>query len=235
MAVLAQKHPLEGLPKHVVEDGVEDGIDHGAGVAQPGGQVEHGFVDVALAVRAAKVQHKERRPHDHECEEDHSEDLGGFLLEPDDPAVARRRPGHDARRPGVVAPHGRGAQGARRPGRRARAARQGGEVARRAAPHRGSAPEQRCSTRRPQGADARRRQVAPQTARGAALLPGDDDGAGGAGRARARPGGGVGPVGRQARGPPLGGLAEVGARARRGQLQGWGRLGPPEGRSRRRH
>lgn len=61
----AEQHLFERLPEDLVEDGIEDWVDHGAGVAEPGDQVENFAVDATLAVGAHsrhQVQHEEWRP-----------------------------------------------------------------------------------------------------------------------------------------------------------------------------
>lgn len=40
-AVAAEQDPAEGLAEHLVKDGVENGVDHGASVAQPGDEVKN--------------------------------------------------------------------------------------------------------------------------------------------------------------------------------------------------
>jgi len=82
-AVLAHKHPLEGLPEHLVEYGVEHRVNHRTGVAQPRNQVDETLADVSLAVRAhgrQQVERKERCPEEHEREEHDAQHLGCFLL-----------------------------------------------------------------------------------------------------------------------------------------------------------
>lgn len=106
IAIPAQQDLLKGLAEDLVEDGVEDRIDHGAGVAEPGDQVEDLAVDPALAVGTHgrdQVQDEERRPQDHEGEEHHAQDLGRLLLQPDDPAVAGAVARDDAAVAGVMA------------------------------------------------------------------------------------------------------------------------------------
>jgi len=91
IAIPAQQHLLESLAEDFVEDGVENRVDHGAGVAEPRDQVEDLGVDTALAVRTDRldqVQNEEWRPQDHEREEYHAQHFGRLLLQPDDPAVA---------------------------------------------------------------------------------------------------------------------------------------------------
>lgn len=83
LPVLTEQHLLEGLPKDLVEDGVENGIDHAAGVPEPRDKVKHPVADVLLAVAAHgghQVQHEERRPQDDEREEDDAQHFGRLLL-----------------------------------------------------------------------------------------------------------------------------------------------------------
>ena len=106
--VPAEQHLLERLAEHLVEDRVEYRIDHRAGVAEPGGQVEDLVIDLPLAVGAHgwyQIQDEERRPEDDEREENNAEHLRRFLLEPDDPAVARAVTRDHAARSRVVATH----------------------------------------------------------------------------------------------------------------------------------
>lgn len=109
VTVLAEQDLLERLPEHLVEDRVEDGVDHGRGVAQPRGAVEDGRADALLALDAAQrghqVQHEEGRPQDDEREEDDAQHLGGLLLQLNDAAVARGRARHDGRVARVVTAH----------------------------------------------------------------------------------------------------------------------------------
>jgi len=49
-SIPAEQHLLERLAKDLVEDGIEDRIDHGAGIAEPGDQVEDLAVDPTLAI-----------------------------------------------------------------------------------------------------------------------------------------------------------------------------------------
>lgn len=102
ISVPAEQHLLERLAKDLVENGVEDRVDHGAGVAEPGDQVEDFSVDAALAVGAHgrhQIQHEKWRPEDHKREEHHAEDLRRLLLQSDNPAV----PGTVARDHAAVA------------------------------------------------------------------------------------------------------------------------------------
>lgn len=91
VTIPAEQHLLECLAEDLVEDGIEDRIDHGAGVAEPRDQIEDFAIDTTLAIgtdRRHQVQDEERRPQDYEREEHHPKHLGRLLLEPDDPAVA---------------------------------------------------------------------------------------------------------------------------------------------------
>lgn len=91
ISIPAEQNLLERLAEDFVEDGIEDRVDHGAGVAEPGDQVEDLAIDAMLAVGAHgwhQVQHEERRPQDHKGEEHHAEDLRRLLLQTDDPPVA---------------------------------------------------------------------------------------------------------------------------------------------------
>jgi len=106
-AVLAHEHPLERLPEHLVENGVEHRVDHGTGVAQPRDQVDEALADVGLAVRAhgrQQIEREERRPQEHEREEHDAQNFGGLLLQPDDAAVPVRVADHHARPVRVVRP-----------------------------------------------------------------------------------------------------------------------------------
>lgn len=108
IAIPAEQDLLKGLAEDLVEDGVEDRVDHGAGVAEPGDQVEDLAVDPVLAVGTHgrhQVQHEERRPQDHEGEEHHAQHLGRLLLQSDDPAVAGAVARHDAAVARVMATH----------------------------------------------------------------------------------------------------------------------------------
>jgi len=99
---------LERLPEHLVEDGVEDGVHHGASVAQPGDHVEDPVANSFLALRAHRgqeIEDEEWRPEDYERKEHHSQHLGGLLLQPDDPAVARGVSGDHAGVPRVMRSH----------------------------------------------------------------------------------------------------------------------------------
>jgi len=49
-SIPAEQHLLERLAKDLVEDGIEDRIDHGAGIAEPGDQVEDLAIDPTLAI-----------------------------------------------------------------------------------------------------------------------------------------------------------------------------------------
>lgn len=59
-AILAHKYPLERLPEHLVEYGVEHWVDHGTSVAQPRDQVNEALADVGFTVRAHRRQQIER-------------------------------------------------------------------------------------------------------------------------------------------------------------------------------
>ena len=86
----AQQQPDEGRPKRLVEDGVDDGVDRRADVAQP--QANHFDVLRNLAVRTGgedDVEDEERRPAEDEREEHQPQDFGGLLLGGD--AVGRQR------------------------------------------------------------------------------------------------------------------------------------------------
>lgn len=106
--IAAQQDLLERLPEHLVEDGVEDGVHHGASVAQPGDHVEDPVANSFLALRAHRgqeIEDEEWRPEDYERKEHHSQHLGGLLLQPDDPAVARGVSGDHAGVPRVMRSH----------------------------------------------------------------------------------------------------------------------------------
>lgn len=63
--IAAQKDLLEGLPKHLVKYGVENGVYHGTGVAQPGDHIEYPVADSLLALRThggQEVQDEEGGP-----------------------------------------------------------------------------------------------------------------------------------------------------------------------------
>lgn len=117
-AVLTEEDLFEGLPKDLVEDGVENRIDHAAGVAEPRDEIEDPVADVLLAVAADgghQVEHEERGPQDDERKEDDAQHFGGFLLQPNDAAVSRRVPRDDTRVARVMRPNrGRSLQEARR-------------------------------------------------------------------------------------------------------------------------
>lgn len=103
--VAAQQHVLERLPEHLVEDGVEDRVDHRRCIAKPRDKVEHSLADVGLAVGAdgrQQIQHEERRPQYDKREEHHAEDFGRLLLQPDDATVARRVARDDTRVAGMM-------------------------------------------------------------------------------------------------------------------------------------
>lgn len=110
-AVLTEQDLLESLPKYFIEDGVENGIDHAARVAQPRHEVKHPVANVLLTVSANgrhKVQHEERGPQNDEREEDDSEHFSGFLLQTNDATVPRRVPRDDTRIAGVMRSDGGG-------------------------------------------------------------------------------------------------------------------------------
>lgn len=64
----------KGLSEGLIEERVEERVDHGGRVAQPGHQVDDLLADVGAA-RDEHVRDEERRPQQHEREEDDAEDL----------------------------------------------------------------------------------------------------------------------------------------------------------------
>lgn len=52
LSVLTEQHLFEGLSKDLIENCVENGIDHAARVAQPSDKVKHPMADVLLAIAA---------------------------------------------------------------------------------------------------------------------------------------------------------------------------------------
>lgn len=54
--ILAEQNLLKGLAKHLVKYRVEDGVHHGASVAEPGGKVEHALVDALFTLGTERRQ-----------------------------------------------------------------------------------------------------------------------------------------------------------------------------------
>lgn len=68
-------HDLEErLSECLVEERVEEWVDHGRGVAQPGDQVNHLLFDMG-PTRDEDVSDEERRPQKNEGEENHPQNL----------------------------------------------------------------------------------------------------------------------------------------------------------------
>jgi len=108
VGVTAEQYLLEGLPEYLIEYGIEYGIDHGAGIAQPGDNIEYPMAYPFLTLlthRRQQVEHKEWRPEYDKCEENHTQNFSGLLLQPNDATMSGGVPRDDTRVARVMGTH----------------------------------------------------------------------------------------------------------------------------------
>lgn len=92
MSVFTREYILKRLSEYFIKNRVENGIDHGARVAQPGGEVENPLADKPFAPPTDgrhQVKYEEGRPENDESEEYDAEHFGRFLFETQYAAVTR--------------------------------------------------------------------------------------------------------------------------------------------------